>query len=190
MDNAFRPQVIKIIPLIAVNLQYKSGVNTVFADGALAIFDSSFSNQTASEDVAKMVGSAENVSMRNGIELMSINGRQMPVISDTLFLNIAKLTKPRYILQIFTKHLPDNVTPYLEDNYLHTSQPLATTDTNLVVINITTDAASFDPKRFQIVFHALTVLPVQFISVQAIKNDNQVSLEWKAANESGLLSTK
>lgn len=134
-----------------------------------------------------MVGGAENVSMLNGVELMSISGRQMPVNNDTLFLHIGKLTKPQYTLQIFTKNLPGNVTPYLEDNFLHTTQLLSTTDTNLVIINITSNTASFDPKRFQIVFHALTVLPVQFVSVQATKTDNQVSVAWKAADEVGLL---
>lgn len=75
----------------------------------------------------------------------------MPKENDTLFINIAKLTKPKYTLQIFSQKM-NAVNAFLEDKYLKTSQPLLLNDTNRIEFNITTDAASFDANRFRIVF--------------------------------------
>jgi hypothetical protein len=188
-NNAFRVAGGNNLPLLAVNLQYNNGVNNIVADGTLAIFDPSFSNQSGPEDATKMQGNAESLSIQNGGRSLSIDGRQVPSINDTLYLEVARLTRPQYQLQIFTANLPITVTPYLEDNYLHTTQPLTTADTNVVTINVDlSEAASYDAKRFSIVFQPLQMLPVKFISILAIKNDKQVSLEWKMADEDGVRS--
>jgi hypothetical protein len=132
-NNAFRVAGGNNLPLLAVNLQYNNGVNNIVADGTLAIFDPSFSNQSGPEDATKMQGNAESLSIQNGGRSLSIDGRQVPSINDTLYLEVARLTRPQYQLQIFTANLPITVTPYLEDNYLHTTQPLTTADTNVVI---------------------------------------------------------
>ncbi len=186
-NNAFRSTSVNDLPLIAVNLLYQYGSNTILADGTLAIFDQSFNNQTGAEDATKMIGNAESMSIQNGSELFSIYGSQMPVITDTIQLTATKLTRPQYKLQVFTQNLPSTITPYLADNYLQTTQQLSTTDSNLVSVNINfADSASFDPKRFKLVFQSSLVLPVNFTTVNAVKNGKQVIVEWKVANDAGM----
>lgn len=148
--NAFRTTT-NSIPLMAINL-FENDKN-LFLDGALAAFDNSFSNKVGKEDASKIFGSVETVSIEIGSELLSIDARQMPKDKDTLLLKIAKLTKPQYTLQIFTSHLDSNqAQPYLEDTYLHHIRALSVTDTNSVIFNITSDAASYNANRFRIIF--------------------------------------
>jgi len=150
--NAFRTLSPNSIPLIAVNLLYDNGGTKTLADGALAAFDGNFSNSVTNEDASKIMNAAENVSLAEGNNLLSIDERLMPKQNDTLFLNITKLTKPQYTLQIFANQLNGLVKAYLEDKYLKTYLPLALNDTNSITINISSDAASFDVNRFRIVF--------------------------------------
>lgn len=148
--NAFRTAV-NDIPLIAVNL-FDNNTKT-FMDGAVAAFSNTFSNQVGKEDATKMNGSAEVVSIVNGSELLSIEARQMPGMDDTLSLKMSKLTKPQYLLQIFTNQMDNsNVQPYLYDSYLNTVTVLSLTDTNRIVFNVNSDASSFDANRFKIVY--------------------------------------
>lgn len=148
--NAFRTST-NNIPLLAVNLLYDEAGTNVLTDGALAAFDPSFSNLVGKEDATKMTNAAEVVSILNSGSLLSIDARQMPKENDTLFLNMAKLTKPKYTLQIFSQKM-NAVNAFLEDKYLKTSQPLLLNDTNRIEFTVTTNAASFDANRFRIVF--------------------------------------
>ena len=150
--NAFRTTSPNNIALIAVNLLYDNAGTKILADGALAAFDGNFSNSVTNEDASKIMNAAENVAIAEGNNLLSIDTRQMPKQNDTLFLNISKLTKSEYTLQIFAQQVDGSVTPYLEDKYLKTFYPLSLNDTNRITINITSDAASFDVNRFRIVF--------------------------------------
>jgi hypothetical protein len=153
--NAFRVTT-NNIPLIAINLYDNANI---LADGALAAFDPAFSNKPGKEDATKMTNAGEVVSILNSNTLLSIDARQMPKENDTLFLNLSKLTKPKYILQIFSQKL-NNISAFLEDKYLKTFHPLLLNDTNRIEINITTDAGSFDANRFKIVFGKSDMQPI------------------------------
>ncbi len=147
------------IPLIAINL-FDNSTNT-FEDGALAAFDNSFSNNIGKEDASKIFGSGEGLSIGVGDELLSIDARQMPKNNDTIFLKTSKLAKPEYALQIFANAMANsNLHPYLEDNYLKTTQALSLSDTNRIVFKITSDAASSDSNRFRIVFQSSNFLVI------------------------------
>ena len=135
-------------------------------DGTLAAFSKTFSNKITNEDAQKIAGSGEVVAIGVGNELLSIDARQMPQKSDTIFLKVSKLTKPQYTLQIFTNAMDAlNVQPYLEDTYLHTVQTLSKKDTNRIMFNVTSDAASSGTSRFRILFNASTALPVSIAPV-------------------------
>ena len=156
--NAFRVTT-NSIPLMAINLFYDNAGTKVLADGTLAAFDPSFSNKVGKEDATKMTNASEVVAIANANSLLSIDARQMPKENDTIFLNIAKLTKPQYTLQIFSQKMIDTKA-YLEDKYLKTSQALLMNDTNRIVFNVTADGASFDANRFRIVFTKGNMQPI------------------------------
>ncbi len=191
-SNVFRttgngPAEVNTQPLLAVNLLYNSGGSPVLADGAVAAFDPAFSKEVTEDDGQKMANSAEVVSLvENGV-LLSIDTRPMPQANDTLELNLAKLTKAQYTLEIFAQDLGMlTAMPLLQDTYLDKIQPLSLTDTNRINFTVSaSDPASSSAGRFRIIFHPLTTLPVTFVSVAANKKDRQVVVDWKVANEPG-----
>jgi hypothetical protein len=177
------------LPLMAVNLQYSSGGTKALADGVVAAFDSEFSNQVNNEDAPKMINTAEGLAINNTNELLSIDARKMPVNDDTLFLNISRLARPMYTLQIFAKELETvPMRAYLEDTYLNTSQLLSMTDTNRIDFTVNPSiAASSNVNRFRIVFKVLTVvLPVNFTSIRAAQEGEDVRVKWDISEESNI----
>ena len=174
------------IPLIAVNLQYTSAGNTILADGTLAAFDNSFSNNVGNEDGTKIVTALENVSIILGPDLLSIDARKMPVDLDTIFLNMTKITKPQYTLQLFTKQMQFSVIqPILEDTYLNSTQPISLTDTTFYPFSVVAGVpASSAVNRFRIVFHDMTILPIRFTSINAVLKGKAVEVDWKLEEES------
>ena len=177
-----------VLPLLAINLQYVNGANTVLADGVVAAFSSDFSDGVGAEDAAKLTNTAESIAILNGHDSLSIDARQAPEPNDTLFLRLRKINKPEYRFQIFGHQMdPGTTQPYLIDRYLNTSQALSVTDTNNIAFQ--TDAsipASYAPDRFYIVFRESTVLPVTFVNVQAAARDKQIEVSWEITAETGI----
>jgi len=185
--NAYRNLTGSTIPLIAVNLQYVSAAVTTLADGVLAVFDPSFTNTPSDEDATKIANSAESMAILNTATPLSIDARKIPQTTDTLFLNLSRLTKPQYSLQIFSEQmLGTGVSAFLQDKYLNTTQPLSLVDTNNIVFNINTGIpASYDIARFRIIFQASTiVLPLKFISIKANLKNKDIQVDWAVAEES------
>jgi hypothetical protein len=186
--NAFRVSTsASDISLLAINLQYVSSGNKILADGVLAAFDPAFSNQAGVEDASKMANSGESIAILNDTTSLSIDARQMPQNNDTLFLNVSRLTKPQYTLQIFAQQMEGStVTAYLNDRYLNTLQPLSLRDTNNIVVNVSAAIpASADINRFQIIFNApVVILPVTFTSIKATQKNKDIQVDWDVAEES------
>ncbi|HEX8313591.1 MAG TPA: T9SS type A sorting domain-containing protein, partial [Flavisolibacter sp.] len=175
------------IPLMAINLLYDNAGTPVLADGTLAAFDAGFSRGVGQEDASEFAGTKEGIAITNTTELLSIDARPMPVSADTLFLNVARLTRPQYTLQIFSQQLiGNNLYAYLEDRYLHTVQPLSLTDTNHIAFTVNADAASSDANRFRIVFSSFTTLSVNFTQVKGTLVNKDVRITWQVAQETGI----
>lgn len=188
-SSAFRTASPNSIPLLAVNLQYNNGAAKVLADGALAAFDAGFSIAITDDDASKLSsGNAEEIAINNASQLLSIDARPLPQDKDTILLNLTKLTKPQYILEIFSQQLDANAAqPYLEDSYLNTSVQLSVSDTNRIVFDVNPDPASSAANRFRIVFKQANILPVTFTLIQATAKDKTVQVHWQVAVESGVL---
>jgi hypothetical protein len=176
------------LTLIAANLQYTSGASRLLADGVVAVFDDNFSNSIGSEDASKMENTTEGLSISASGELLSIEGRRMPQLNDTIRLATARLTKPQYTLQLFTKEMGAlTVAPFLYDSYQDTLVPILTTDTTRFDFSVNAALpASTDPNRFKIVFRKMVMLPVRFVSVKAEKKEEAVNVQWMVADESGI----
>jgi hypothetical protein len=157
-------------------------------DGALAAFDDGFANPIGNEDASKIFKSGEALAIELQSELLSIDARKMPVNNDTILLNMAGLTKPQYRLQIFAKELDSStLEPYLEDAYLKTSRLLSLTDTNYITFTYNNSIpASFNAKRFQIVFRQSGILSDVITSINAEKENRQVRVSWDVSSENGI----
>lgn len=189
--NAFRmSRVTNDISLLAINLQYVSAGNKILADGVLAAFDASFSNEAGTEDGTKLANSsAESIAILNDTTSLSIDARQMPQNNDTLFLNVSRLIKSQYTLQIFAQQMESSgVQAYLQDRYLNTLVPLLLSDTNNIVFNVSAGIpASSDINRFRIVFQSSVIaLPVTYTSIKATPKNKDIQIDWEVAEESGI----
>ncbi len=181
--NAFRTT--NQVSIMAVNLLTSVSATDVLVDGTLAAFGENFTKEVNREDAAKMNGSTENIGILNGGTLLSIDARNEPLNGDTLLLNVYRLTKAKYTLQVFTKNMhPSNMMAYLEDSYLQTSQLLSLTDTNYIPFNVLTSiAASYDVNRFKIVFKQNLALPINYINVAVTSRDKHNVITWSVAQD-------
>ena len=180
---AFNPLTVSSVPELAINLLYNNGPSSVLADGVVYAFDSSYPIGVGEDDAIKMLPANESISILNSTNLLSIDARPMPQTNDTLYLSLAKLTKPQYTLEIFGQEM-NNATlhPFLYDKYLNTLQTLTLGDTNRIIFNVMlSDSASFNPNRFKIVFRSLSVLPITFESIKAIEINKLVKVQWEIA---------
>ena len=176
------------LPILAVNLLYTTSNVNYLADGVVAAFDSSFSNHVDEDDGKKMQGSLETISWLTEGELLAIDTRTLPATADTLYLNTLRLTKAKYILEIFTDYMANkNVDVILVDKFLQSSQTLSLIDTNRIVFNITSDTASYSASRFSIILRSnLLTLPVTLTTIKAVKKDKDILVEWEVATETGI----
>lgn len=177
---AFTPLTATSVPELAINLIFNNGATRVLADGVVYAFDSSYAIGVGEEDAIKMMPSNESISISNSTNLLSIDARPMPHTNDTLYLSLAKLTKPQYTLEIFSQQMSNVILhPFLFDKYLNTLQALNLGDTNRIIFNVLlSDSVSFSPNRFKIIFRSLSVLPVTFESIQANEINKQIKVQW------------
>ncbi|MEO5995919.1 MAG: T9SS type A sorting domain-containing protein, partial [Chitinophagaceae bacterium] len=176
------------IPLIAVNLLYTVAGTRILADGSLAAFGAEFSAGIGNEDAGKMINTGEGIAISNSGKLLSIDARPMPKQSDTLFLNIARLSRSTYTLQVFANDMSrSNTIPFLEDTYLHTSKPISLTDTTFIPFTVNIyDSSTFSMNRFRVIFRQTGILPLKFIAVSAAKKASDIQVNWTVAEVSDI----
>ncbi len=159
-------------------------------------FDSSFdSNVYGPEDAQDFnsgfggFGGAGNnaFAIPQGSLFLSIEGRQLPTVNDTISFTFQNPTVSNYQLQIDASSFKANgLNAYLYDNFLKKSTLLPDT---LSRYNFSVDAfnnATF-MNRFSIVFKT-SALSINSISLSSILNENAVTLNWKTVGESNLAS--
>ncbi len=164
------------------------GVNadssTYIADGILMGFADYFSNAVDDLDAAKSSNTGENLSVKRDGKLFIIERRLSITGADTIFLNLANAKFQQYRFTFNTSSLAQpGLIGYLEDSYLNTSTALnldGETNINFTVVNV---AGSNAANRFRIVFKTVTVLPITFTTVTAVKQNKQIAVNWKTTNE-------
>ena len=118
---------------------------------------------------------------------LSIEGRQLPTVNDTVPLILQKPTATLYQLEIDATTFKGNgLSAYLYDRYLkkNTLIPDSGSHYNFTV-NPANDSTFFN--RFSIVFKSST-LSLNSISLSSILNESSVALNWKTIGESNLAS--
>jgi hypothetical protein len=181
MDSVPKPQI--IISLYGVNTDN----STYMADGAIVIYDDSYSNNVDNQDGLKLANNAENLGILTHNTLLVVERRHTIVSRDTIFLSLTGTRSQDYRFDIETSQLDNGIlTGVLQDSYLHTSQPIGLDGSTMANISVTGVAGSFAPDRFRIVFAPMFTLPVSFTSVKAYSKNNDIMVEWNTANENNL----
>ena len=171
-------------PLMAVNLLYVANSVTTLGDGAVVAFDNAYSIAVDDDDVKKYAGANEVVNIVRSGTSLNLETRPYPGVNDTMFLNIQRMTKPVYTLEVFAQDIPVGAfSATLIDNYLATSTALSLTDTNHITVLRTADPNSYSATRFYIVFQGTGVLPVTFTSIKAVRQNDKIRVDWTVDNQ-------
>ena len=94
----------------------------------------------------------ENLAIiRQGQSLMVDRRSPISDNGDTLYLNLSNTTQRSYILEFNPIDLTDVVSATIEDNYLHTSTAINTSEISQVYFQVNADAASASCDRFKVV---------------------------------------
>ncbi len=157
-------------------------------DGAVAVFNSKFSNGIDKDDAVKISNHGENVAFTIAGKDYCADAYNLPTTTDKLSMHLYNLkANTTYTLKLDASHFVGNgVDAYLQDNVLNKKTLLV--GTNNDVLFTTGTNATTDANRCSIVFGA-TALPVKSISLTAATLANkQVSIKWKTEGESNVES--
>ncbi len=155
-------------------------------DGAVVVFNPSFSNAVATEDGLKINNHDENMSFTVAGNELCANGWNLPTENDILPIHLYQLhTNTNYSLRIDASQFVSNtVQAYLQDNVLNTKTLLAG-ESNISFASAN-DTASF-ANRYSIIFLPST-LPVNSINIAAVANNGQVAINWNVIGASNVIS--
>ena len=132
------------------------GVSTSI-DGVVATFDNNYTNSIGSEDAKKLMNGAENISISESGNDLSIDGLALPTADDVIALKLGNVkANTAYQLQVdATQFAANGLQAFIKDAYLNTEVPAST------VINFTptTDVVTYKD-RFSVVFKQSKVVPV------------------------------
>lgn len=159
-------------------LSKQVGTDTLTMDGCSVGFSNAFNNTMGSE---KFTNTSDNLAINNYGKFLSINGRKMPTVNDTIVLNISEVTAGiNYKLKINLAYLVVNgMQPILLDRFTNTQTLLPVGNNNYVyAFTTTSDTMSFK-NRFRVVF-STSVLPITFNSIKAYKKDNEAEVSWSS----------
>jgi hypothetical protein len=158
--------------------------STTIADGTFQQFDEAYSNKTDNNDARKFLNPGLNLSVKSANDLLVIERRRLPAVTDTVFFNLTGVSIRNYRFQFIAKGLADaGVQPLLEDHYLNTVTPLSQEDTTYVNFKIENIKGSYAPNRFDIIFKEAPVLPAAITSIAASAKDHDIQVDWKVTRE-------
>jgi lysophospholipase L1-like esterase len=163
---------------IYANLMKQVGTTNYNMDGVGIAFSNDFSNGIGPEDGGKMNNATDNLAINNNGQMLSVEGRQLPTVNDTIKLKVWALTAGlNYQMKLNLVYFEaNNLQPVLLDRFANTQTILALNTTTTYSFTITADTSSFN-NRFRIAFTS-AVLPINFSSIKAYKKNSNAEIEW------------
>jgi hypothetical protein len=137
---------------LRINLQTINDAGTNILDEVFTSYSRNFSSAIDDMDAIKMPNVLENLAIiRQGQSLMVDRRSPISQKGDTLYLNLSNTTERSYILEFNPVDLTDVVSAAIEDNYLHTSTAISTSEISQVYFQVNSDPASASCDRFKVV---------------------------------------
>ena len=157
-------------------------------DGAQVRFNTTFNTAADPDDARKMINTSENISVKRGSELMSVEFRNLPDENDTVQLNMTGLRAATYQWKLNLSNMDQpGRTAFLVDRYLNTETALNLTGSTTYDFPVVNIAGSYAVDRFLVVFRPAAVVPVTLTSISAIRlADKTVIVKWHSENEIGI----
>jgi hypothetical protein len=172
-----------------INLEVKINDSTQgVADGLLALYDVQADMQVStSEDALKMSNFGENMSIRNGTNLLAIEKRPLRTI-DTLAIQTDGLLNRAYTLVFNPSQFDAGVKAQLIDHYLNLTYPIATLNKTTYAFSVDANAASKASNRFELLYNNQNALSIsntlQAANIQVYPNptDGKVNIDMHSAS--------
>jgi hypothetical protein len=172
-----------------INLEVKINDSTQgVADGLLALYDAQADMQVStSEDALKMSNFGENMSIRNGTNLLAIEKRPLRTI-DTLAIQTDGLLNRAYTLVFNPSQFDAGVKAQLIDHYLNLTYPIATLNKTTYAFIVDANTASKASNRFELLYNNQNALSIsntlQAANIQVYPNptDGKVNIDMHKAS--------
>jgi hypothetical protein len=155
----------------------KNGM-AVLADGIANTYNKNYDNAIDHFDAAKLTTftSKEELSIKRNGELFAVERRNNLFSTDTIFLNISKLSQADYQFGFRPSEFTEAYTALLEDTYLHSITPFSLTTAAVISFSITSDPASAAANRFHIIF-TKNLIP-KYVQLTGSLNEHDAVLDW------------
>ena len=157
----------------------------LLADGVAVDIANEFNNSVTNDDAGKISNSGENLSIYRDQKKLAVERHFSLTNKDTFQLRMEKVLQKNYFFKIdLTGMEYINLQPFLVDRMLQTETALNSLQSNQYNFNVNGNAASSAMDRFYVVFKTLSVVPVKFVSVNAVRTGSaKVKVDWKIDNE-------
>ena len=170
--------------MFRTNLYILANSTSQICDGVLNMYDSAYSNDLNDNDVLKLLNPSENLGIKRENTSLAIEFRNGMNDNDTIFYNLSQVKVADYQFEFIPMNLnATGMEAYLEDTYLNTKSQVSLSSSTLINFNTINDPGSYNPDRFRVVFKALRPVPVTFVNIKAVKEENRVRVSWNVANE-------
>ncbi|UAY51600.1 beta strand repeat-containing protein [Ferruginibacter albus] len=169
---------------IKTTLTRTTGTNAGLIDINVVVYKDSYSDAVDNNDALELNNGASLSILRDGKNLI-IEGRQTISNTDTIFFNMKQISAGQYKLTFEPAYFTTATSASLIDNYFHTITPISLTTTTEIAVTVDNNTASSAANRFKIVLDNSTPVPVTFVSVKAVKENNGTEVSWKVAQEAG-----
>ncbi|MBL0358162.1 MAG: hypothetical protein IPP72_15405 [Chitinophagaceae bacterium] len=167
----------KISKLYTDLLVIKNGM-PILADGVANTYNKYYDNGLNNLDASKLTTftNKEELSIKREDQLLAIERRRSVFTTDTIFLNISKLSLADYQFDFRPVEFDNRYAAFLEDKFSGTTTLLSLTAATTYSFSITTVPASSVTDRFHIIFKK-TATP-KCISLLGTLQQNDIALQW------------
>jgi len=149
-------------------------------DGALHMFDESYSKDVDGMDAVKLANFNENFGISSQSKILSIEKRLPLSENDTICYNMAQMRVKNYTLELDPLNIEqNNLVGFIEDNYLKTLTSINMDAKTQLDFDIINEPGSYAANRFRLVFKKL----IDYTSLKATPVGSNVLVDWKVASE-------
>jgi hypothetical protein len=170
------------------NLLLVNTGGSILLDGNMTNYDNQYSNNVDGNDIWKLSNFAENLGVLRGTANLVIERRSLISLSDTTYFRIWNLQQRHYRFQVIAENLQqNNLYAFLRDQYLGIDSPVSLNDTTDVDFFVTSQPGSYAPNRFILIYKtSVSILPVTFTGIHAVRQLNAAQINWQVENETGI----
>jgi hypothetical protein len=171
---------------------YSLALGNTSSDGLIIDFDPEHANEVDVMDAIKFTNQDENFAISNGEALLSIERREMPLLTDVIALYNAQYRKTNYTYSVKVQELT-TVTAYLLDKYTNEVTELVNNSETFYNFTVNPeDTESIAANRFEIIFGEVALGNSQFNLSNEVKlypnpaQDSQFSVQVQNAAEASV----